>query len=254
VPDLFTLPELEAYAADDWDPVRAPTIHALTLGTVYGLIPEAVADTSVRAKAIGLEAAKRAMELYDSESVDDYTWRRRNGSTRAGVHLTDDERAELLSVAAAASGVVAVAGAVGAAPQLGRAGVSAAATAARGRRAAERLMTSACTVFAPGEPVTDPQTGEVTDTQGAVWSGPCRIRPGRGRVHGRNADEVGGAEVFTYDYMVSLPVAVDVVVAGHRLTVTASPDAALAGVTMEVQRVDRGDTITARRLFCRDVA
>jgi hypothetical protein len=104
VPDLFTLPELEAYAADDWDPVRAPTIHALTLGTVYGLIPEAVADTSVRAKAIGLEAAKRAMELYDSESVDDYTWRRRNGSTRAGVHLTDDERAELLSVAAAASG------------------------------------------------------------------------------------------------------------------------------------------------------
>jgi hypothetical protein len=53
VPDLFTLPELEAYAADDWDPVRAPTIHALTLGTVYGLIPEAVADTSVRAKAIG---------------------------------------------------------------------------------------------------------------------------------------------------------------------------------------------------------
>jgi hypothetical protein len=47
---------------------------------------------------------------------------------------------------------------------------------------------------------------------------------------------------------------VDVVVAGHRLTVTASPDAALAGVTMEVQRVDRGDTITARRLFCRDVA
>jgi hypothetical protein len=104
VPDLFTLPELEAYAADDWDPVRAPTIHALTLGTVYGLIPEAVADTSVRAKAIGLEAAKRAMELYDSESVDDYTMRRRNGSTRAGVHLTDDERAELLSVAAAASG------------------------------------------------------------------------------------------------------------------------------------------------------
>jgi hypothetical protein len=131
--------------------------------------------------------------------------------------------------------------------------VSAAGTAARGRRAAERLMTSACTVFAPGEPVTDPQTGEVTDTQGAVWSGPCRIRPAGGGSTG-GADEVGGAEVFTYDYMVSLPVAVDVVVAGHRLTVTASPDAALAGVTMEVQRVDRGDTITARRLFCRDVA
>jgi hypothetical protein len=163
VPDLFTLPELEAYAADDWDPVRAPTIVELTLGTVYGLIPEAVADTSVRAKAIGLEAAKRAMELYD------------------------------------------------------------------------------------------PQTGEVTDSQGAVWSGPCRIRPAGGGSTG-GADEVGGAEVFTYDYMVSLPVAVDVVVAGHRLTVTASPDAALAGVTMEVQRVDRGDTITARRLFCRDVA
>jgi hypothetical protein len=111
-------------------------------------------------------------------------------------------------------------------------------------------MTSACTVFAPGEPVTDPQTGEVTDTQGAVWSGPCRIRP----AGATGTLEVGGAEMFTYDYVVSLPASVDAVVAGHRLTVTASPDAALAGVTMEVQRVDRGDTITARRLFCRDVA
>jgi hypothetical protein len=111
-------------------------------------------------------------------------------------------------------------------------------------------MTSACTVFAPGEPVTDPQTGEVTDTQGAVWSGPCRIRP----AGSTGTLEVGGAEMFTYDYLVSLPASVDAVVAGHRLTVTASPDAALAGVTMEVQRVDRGDTITARRLFCRDVA
>lgn len=114
-------------------------------------------------------------------------------------------------------------------------------------------MSSECTVFAPGEPVTDPQTGEVTDTQGVVWAGPCRVRPAGGGSTG-GAMEASGAEVFTYDYLVSIPRAVVAVLAGHRVTVTASPDAALAGVTMEVQRVDRGDAITARRLYCRDVA
>jgi hypothetical protein len=37
------------------------------------------------------------------------------------------------------------------------------------------------------------------------------------------------------------------------LTVTGSPDAALVGITVEIQKVDRGDHITSRRLACNEV-
>jgi hypothetical protein len=107
VPDLFTLAELEAYAADDWDPVRAPTIAELTLGTVYDLVPESVADVSVRARAIGLEVAARALrnsQGYAAERVDDYSYNRPAATQAAGVYLTDGERSELLGVAAVAAG------------------------------------------------------------------------------------------------------------------------------------------------------
>jgi hypothetical protein len=64
----------------------------------------------------------------------------------------------------------------------------------------------------------------------------------------------GGAQVFAFDYLVSVPFAVTDVQEGHRVTVTASPDPALVGVTVEVQKVDRGEHITARRLSCNEVS
>lgn len=118
---------------------------------------------------------------------------------------------------------------------------------ATARARAESLMSSACTVFATGEPVTDPNTGEVTHAPATVWSGPCRVRPAGTQARETDA---GGSELFTYDYLISVPFAVVSVFEKHRVTVTSSPDAALVGVTMEVQKVDRGDTITARRLSC----
>jgi hypothetical protein len=128
--------------------------------------------------------------------------------------------------------------------------VSATVTAALGRARAESLMTSACTVFTPGAPITDPNTGEVTNTQTTVWFGPCRVRPA-----GRESQPqtIGGAESFVFDYLVSLPFAATSVIEGHRLTVTSSPDPALVGITVEIQKVDRGDNITARRLACSEV-
>jgi hypothetical protein len=128
--------------------------------------------------------------------------------------------------------------------------VSAQSAAARGRRLAESLMSSACTVFASGEDITDPQTGEVTHARETVWFGPCRVRPA-----GTQGSDVtaGGAELRRYDFVVSLPFAVTDVIKGHRLTITDSPDAALAGRTFEVQDVAAGDTITARRLGCTEV-
>jgi hypothetical protein len=62
---------------------------------------------------------------------------------------------------------------------VGAAVVTATTTAIRGRLAAEREMTSACTITPRGTtPTTDPDTGEVTFPVGApVYSGKCRVRP-----------------------------------------------------------------------------
>jgi hypothetical protein len=137
---------------------------------------------------------------------------------------------------------------------VGAAVVTATSVAIRGRLAAEREMTSACTIAPRGTtPTTDPDTGEVTFPAGvAVYSGKCRVRPVTSRSGA--ALEIGGAQVFAFDYLVSVPFAVTDVQEGHRVTVTASPDPALVGVTVEVQKVDRGEHITARRLSCNEVS
>jgi hypothetical protein len=124
-------------------------------------------------------------------------------------------------------------------------------SAARSR--AESLMSSACTIFTSGEPVMDPQTGQVTTGQDVVWDGPCRIRPASGPGGNSTTRDVAGAETYTFDYLVSVPFSVGNVLEGHRLTITDSPDPALAGITLEIQHVDRGDALSARRLQCREV-
>lgn len=128
--------------------------------------------------------------------------------------------------------------------------VSAASVALRGRAMARSLMTSTCTVFESGEPITDPTTGEVTDSHETIWFGPCRIKPGSTQA---SVAENMGLEVYDYDYLITIPFEVTDVIEGHRLTVTDSPDPALVGITVEIRKIDRGDTITARRLACRDV-
>lgn len=130
--------------------------------------------------------------------------------------------------------------------------MSAVSASARGRLRARRLFTSQATVFTSGEPVTDPVTGAVTRAATTVWSGPCRVKPGATGLTAISED-LAGAELFRFDYRVSIPFEVDVVLEGMRLTVTASPDQSLVGITMEIQRVDRGDSITARRLICQRV-
>jgi hypothetical protein len=134
-----------------------------------------------------------------------------------------------------------------------RSGVSARTAAARGRLFAARQFESACTIFTSGEQITDPQTGEVVTGQDVIWSGRCRVRPAGGPGGASATRDVAGAQVFTFDYLVTVPFDVAAVIEGHRLTITDSPDPALAGITLEVQHVDRGDSITARRLQCREV-
>lgn len=114
-------------------------------------------------------------------------------------------------------------------------------------------MSSACSIAPAGvEPVTDPETGEVTFPAGeAVYVGKCRVRP----VAAVGGDtDAGGAELARLDYLISVPFSVTGVKEGHRVTITASPDVSLVGAVVEVRRVDRGDHITARRLQCEEVA
>lgn len=115
-------------------------------------------------------------------------------------------------------------------------------------------MTSACTIRgeSTGEPTTDPDTGKVTPAEGAlIYSGRCRVRPA-GTV--QDAGESGGAETFTFDYVVSVPFSVTTVIEGMSCRIDASPDPALVGLDLEIEQVARGDHITARRLACREVS
>jgi hypothetical protein len=133
--------------------------------------------------------------------------------------------------------------------------VSAETAAARGRRLIESMMRSTCTVRElSSSSAVDPDSGQVTPVPGAiVYSGKCRVRPLGNQSQTQDA---GGAEVFSFDYLVSLPFnsggSADVR-EGMTCHIDSSPDPALAGVDVEVQKVDRGDDITARRLFCNEV-
>lgn len=66
--------------------------------------------------------------------------------------------------------------------------------------------------------------------------------------------EAGGANLFTFDYLVSVPFSVTDLAEGQRVLLLTSPDPALVGVEVEVRKVDRGDNITARRLACTEVS
>lgn len=114
-------------------------------------------------------------------------------------------------------------------------------------------MTATCRINAKGDGgnVTDPETGEVTTPAGdLIYTGKCRVRPAGSQ--GSDVDS-GGAELASFDYVISVPFAVTSVREGHRVTVTGSPDPALVGMVVEVRVVSRGDHVTARRLSCEEV-
>lgn len=113
-------------------------------------------------------------------------------------------------------------------------------------------MDSTCTIFTSGGQTTDQDTGKVTRTDTVIWTGPCRVRPAQTGLTAL-AEAIGGGEQFRFDYRVSIPFEVFSVLEGHRITINTSADPALPGTTMEVQRVDRGDNLSARRLICQRI-
>ena len=122
------------------------------------------------------------------------------------------------------------------------------AAAAMGRRLAESQMDSTGHYFDLGDPVTDPDTGEVTRPEANPHTTICRVRPATMRDFHSQA---GGEELFASNYVVAVPFEQSPApkVKQH-FVIDASPDPAMVGVELQVRQVSYGDHVTARRMLC----
>ena len=131
------------------------------------------------------------------------------------------------------------------------AGVSTDELVARGRRAAEALMTDLVRVSrASGRPVTDPVTGVVSTPSVEVYEG-------IGRVQGRatEAKTVDGVQVYVLsDLTVQLPVSVEPVVDDEVRVVESLTEPHLVGRTFRVKSAPRKSHATMTRCEAEEVA
>ena len=122
---------------------------------------------------------------------------------------------------------------------------------ARGRRAAEALMTDLVRVSrASGRPVTDPVTGVVSVPSVEVYEG-------IGRVQGRatEAKTVDGVQVYVLsDLTVQLPVSVEPVVDDEVRVVESLTEPHLVGRTFRVKSAPRKSHATMTRCEAEEVA
>lgn len=109
-------------------------------------------------------------------------------------------------------------------------------------------MTSTLRYFTLGPQTTDPTSGAVTQPELNPHTAPCKVRPATERDFPAQA---GGGQVFSSNYVVSMPFAqTPVPTVGQRIVVESSPDPAVVGAAMQIRHVDIGDAITARRMLC----
>lgn len=88
-----------------------------------------------------------------------------------------------------------------------------------GRREAESLMLDACMITRPGEPVTDPDTGDVTNTTTPVYSGKCKVQS---KDSATSNPEAGEATFTVVSRQVHIPANAADVQDGDVVTITAS--------------------------------
>lgn len=97
--------------------------------------------------------------------------------------------------------------------------MSAASLVERGRRAAEALMIDACRITSGGEPVTDPDTGEVTNTRTVVYQGKCEVKSQALAV---STPDAGGATFTVVPSVVKIPANAANIKDGYEVEITAS--------------------------------
>jgi hypothetical protein len=129
--------------------------------------------------------------------------------------------------------------------------VSAVGAALRGRQAAEALMVDACTVTRPGEPVTDPETGNVTPGSTFVYSGPCKVQQTISQASNPTA---GGHSFTVQDSRVDFPVSAGPLEVSDTVTITASAlDPQLVGRVFRVAELFHKSYATAQRTRVEEV-
>ncbi len=90
----------------------------------------------------------------------------------------------------------------------------------RGRVRAESLMIDTCTITRPGEPATNPDTGDVTNSAVIVYAGKCKVQS---RDSATSTPEAGGAVFTVVSRQVHIPANAAQVRDGDVVTITASP-------------------------------
>ena len=90
----------------------------------------------------------------------------------------------------------------------------------RGRRAAEALMIDTCRITRrTGELVTDPDSGEVTNSTETVYEGKCKVQSKDSAV---SSPEAGGAVFTVVSRQVHIPANAAKILDGDEVTITAS--------------------------------
>ena len=114
-----------------------------------------------------------------------------------------------------------------------------------GRREAEALMLDSCDVARPGEPVTDPETGDVTPSMTFVYSGPCKVQ----QTISQASNPTAGSHAFTIqDSRVDFPVSAGPLMVDDVVTITASVlDPQLVGSEFRVVELFHKSMATAQR-------
>lgn len=112
-------------------------------------------------------------------------------------------------------------------------------------------MIDACDVMRPGEPVTDPDTGEVTPSSTFVYSGPCKVQ----QTISQASNPTAGSHSFTVqDSRVDFPVSAGPLMVDDVATVTASAlDPQLVGTEFRIVEMFHKSMATAQRTRVEDV-
>lgn len=114
------------------------------------------------------------------------------------------------------------------------------------RADAESLMLDTCVIGDLGDPVTNPDTGEVTTPIDALYDGRCKVQTWEAQ---ESNPEAGGAVLTVQRYAVHIPVGSYVPAIGHVVEIeTAALDPNLAGRRYRVVALLHKTLATAYRL------
>ena len=129
--------------------------------------------------------------------------------------------------------------------------MSAAAALLEGRVQAESLMVDTCTITRLGEPVTDPETGDVTNSTETVYTGKCKVQS---KDSATASPEAGGAVFTVVSRQVHIPADDSLVVRdGDVVTITGAAQAIRVGKQYRVQGFTPDTFDTAFRLPVKEI-